>query len=76
MVLGVIGQNWDFVPSDPWEHPLHGLGFMSQLLAILWISIGLPIRGHSHISPAQRLAATYSTLLAALYRGALGFDLI
>jgi hypothetical protein len=39
--LAVLGQIWDYVLFDPWEHPLHGIGFMMQLLAILTMSVGL-----------------------------------
>ena len=42
LVLAVIGQIWDYVLFDPWEHPMHGVGFMAQLLAILLMTIGLP----------------------------------
>jgi hypothetical protein len=39
--LAVFGKIWDYVLFDPWEHPLHGVGFMVQLLAILTMSVGL-----------------------------------
>jgi hypothetical protein len=42
-LLATFGQIWDYVLFDPWGHPLHGIGFMVQLLAILMIVFGLPM---------------------------------
>lgn len=42
-VLAVMGQIWDYVLFDPWVHPMHGAGFMAQLLAILFLLTGYPI---------------------------------
>jgi hypothetical protein len=41
--LATFGQIWDYVLFDPWGHPLHGVGFLLQLLAIMMIVVGLPI---------------------------------
>ena len=41
--LATLGQIWDHVLFDPWVHPLHGVGFLLQLLAILLILVGLPL---------------------------------
>jgi len=42
-MLAVIGQIWDYVLFDPWVHPLHGVGFLKQLIAILLLCVGLPV---------------------------------
>jgi hypothetical protein len=41
-LLATLGQIWDYVLFNSWGHPLHGVGFMAQLLAILMIIVGLP----------------------------------
>jgi hypothetical protein len=41
--LATLGQIWDYVLFDPWEHPMHGIGFLMQLIAILMILIGIPL---------------------------------
>ena len=41
--LAAFGQIWDYVLFDPWGHPMHGVGFLLQLFAILMIVVGLPI---------------------------------
>jgi hypothetical protein len=40
--LAACGQIWDYVLFDPRGHPMHGVGFFAQLLAIMMIVIGLP----------------------------------
>lgn len=42
-VLATAGQIWDYILFDPWVHPMHGVGFMAQLIAILMMVIGLPL---------------------------------
>ncbi|MEK6221641.1 MAG: hypothetical protein N2D54_05285, partial [Chloroflexota bacterium] len=42
-VLATFGQIWDYVLFDPWVHPMHGGGFMLQMLAILMFFIGFPL---------------------------------
>lgn len=41
--LATFGQIWDHMLFDPWGHPLHGVGFLLQLLAILMITLGIPL---------------------------------
>ena len=41
-VLAVIGQILSYMLFDPWDHPLHAVGFFLQLLAILLLFIGVP----------------------------------
>lgn len=43
LMLGTAGQIWDYVLFDPWGHPMHGIGFVTQLLAILMIVLGMPL---------------------------------
>ncbi len=38
--LATLGQVWDYMLFDPWGHPLHGIGFYLQLIAILMIYAG------------------------------------
>jgi hypothetical protein len=43
MILATLGQIWDNFLFDPWGHPMHSVGFIMLMLAILLMTIGFPL---------------------------------
>jgi hypothetical protein len=43
--LLLFGVVWDFVLFDPWDHPLHSVGFLASLLGLLVVAVGWIVWG-------------------------------
>jgi hypothetical protein len=43
MILATLGQIWDYFLFDRWGYPMHSVGFIMLILAILLITIGFPL---------------------------------
>ena len=43
--LVLAGTVWDYVLFDPWEHPLHGIGFLASLVGLFVIVVGWVVWG-------------------------------
>jgi len=44
-ILAAAGQIWDYMLFDPWVHPMHGIGFLAQVVAILLLFPGFILWG-------------------------------
>jgi len=44
-VLLLFGVVWDFILFDPFDHPLHGVGFPASLLGLLIVMVGWIVWG-------------------------------